>query len=309
MKTAIIIATYRRPALVERALRNLAECELPPDVEIHILENGPACGVDEICRRITIGGRVRYAYSPVANKVLALNRAIRESKAEFLIFFDDDVTVPKDIVTTYVDAARRYGAGHFFGGPLMIDAEIACPPHLVPHLPRSAIGWSLGSRETEIEARCFEFFFGANWAAFQPDLMAVGLFAENLGVTGEKYSPVGEETELQHRLIKTGAKAIYLPGAFVHHLVQRECYTMAWVWRRSFRLGLTDWIVSHRAVPKRRHFLGVPLWIIRKAMEQRIKALVSHLSSMPIERKTAIRIRNAYLAGMLRGAWIERKHI
>ena len=308
MKTAIIIATYKRPGLVERALRNLAECEFPPDVEIRVAENGPACGVEEICTRITVGGRVRYSYSPAANKVQALNRVIRECGAEFLIFFDDDVTMPGDIVSIYTDAARRYGAGHFFGGPLMIDAEITCPSYLVPHLPRSATGWSLGDREIEIEASRFEFFFGANWAAFRSDLTATGLFAKNLGVTDEKYSPMGEETELQHRLIDVGMRAIYLPGAVVHHLVERECYTMAWAWRRSFRLGRTDWIVSHSAVPKRRQLLGVPLWIIRRAGEQKIKALASHLSNMPIERKTKIRIRDAYLAGMLREAWTERKH-
>src|SRR5262249_32776559 len=67
-------------------------------------------------------------------------------------FFDDDVRVSTGIIETYVEAAQRYGPGHFFGGPLLIDAEAPCPAHLVPYLPPSATGWAFANRETEIKA-------------------------------------------------------------------------------------------------------------------------------------------------------------
>ena len=37
------------------------------------------------------------------------------------------------------------------------------------------------------------------------------------------------ERAAEEKLIAGGAKAIYLPGAVIHHFVPRECYTTGWV--------------------------------------------------------------------------------
>lgn len=305
MKTAIIIATFKRPDFLERLLISLSKCSFPPDVEIHVIENGPVSGAEETCRTHSVGGRVKYFYWHVAVKSLALNHVIHSGDADFLIFFDDDVKVPENIVSLYVDAAQRYGKGHFFGGPLIPDSDVECPTHLVPYLPRSAAGWSHGDYETEIKSADFEFFFGANWASFRSDLVRAGLFADELGITGEKNSPVGEETELQQRMVAAGMKAIYLPGAVIHHFVPRECYTVRWVWHRNFRLGVTDWITTYSAMKARRKIFGVPAWILRSAIEQKVWLLRSYLQLFSLARRTEIQIRYAYLAGMIHGARAE----
>jgi glycosyltransferase involved in cell wall biosynthesis len=305
MKTVIVIPTYKRPAFLERVLLSLSKCVFPPDVEIHVVENGPRSGAEDICRTHSIEGRVLYLYSPIAGRSKAINHAIRSSSADFFIFFDDDIQVPEDMVTIYVSAAQRYGKGHFFGGPLVPDAETKCPAHLVPHLPRSAIGWSHGKCEVEIAAPDFEFFFGANWAVFKADLERAGLFSEELGVTSDKASPVGEEGELQQRLVAGGAKAVYLPGAVIHHFVPRECYTAQWVWHRNFRLGVTDWIMTYSSLKPRREIFGVPGWILKSAAKQKAKVLASRLFGFPAMRKAEIQMRDAYLSGLVHGARAE----
>jgi len=305
MKTAIIIPTYKRPAFLERVLVSLSKCAYPPNVEILVVENGPVSGAEEVCRAHSVGGRVRYFYWPIAVKSLALNHVIRGSDADFLIFFDDDVKVPEDIVAIYVAAAERYGKGHLFGGPLVPDAETECPAHLVPYLPRSAAGWSLGDREVEIKAADFEFFFGANWAAFRSDLASAGFFADDLGVTGEKNSPVGEEGELQQRMVAAGGKAIYLPGAVIHHFVPRECYTVEWVWHRNFRLGVTDWIMTYSPMKMRRKIFGVPAWILKSAAKQKAGVLAARLLGFSPMRRAQIQMRDAYLSGLVYGARTE----
>lgn len=118
---------------------------------------------------------------------------------------------------------------------------------------------------------------------------------------------MGEETELQHRLIDASAKAIYLPGAIIHHLVPQECYTMKWAWRRTFREGVTDWKLVHRSKPMPRRLFGIPLWIIRALATQEIKVVLSYAPGSSMERRTEIKIREAYLAGLLYGAWIDRR--
>jgi glycosyltransferase involved in cell wall biosynthesis len=128
MKTAIIVPTYDRPLMLERFLKSLTQCIFPPDVYIYVIENGSRSGAESVCNANNIERRVQYLHLPVKSKSLALNHVIKSSDADFLIFFDDDITVPSNIVGTYVGAAQRYGKGYFFGGPLVADAEVPCPP-------------------------------------------------------------------------------------------------------------------------------------------------------------------------------------
>jgi GT2 family glycosyltransferase len=306
MKTAIVIATYRRPVMIERLLTNLGECILPPAVEIFVVENGPQSGVESACIRHTVGNRVRYLHSPIAGKTHALNQAIRFSDADFFIFFDDDIIVPPTIVETYAEAAQRYGLGHFFGGPLIADAELPCPPHLLPHLPSSAIGRSFADQETELEVSQFLFFFGANWAVFRADLIRTGFYNEDLEAGPTKYSPADEETELQQRLVTANVRPIYLPNAAIHHFVRKECYTLEWVCDRHFRRGISDWIKAENH-QRGYEVLGISFQGIRESVKQKTKLRIARLLNFPLERQTSIEVRGAYWRGWVYGAWTRVK--
>lgn len=307
MRTSIVVATFDRPALIARFLRELAQLGLPADVDVVVVENGPRRKVDEICRASALAERLRYLYSPAAGKSAALNLAISSSGADVIVFFDDDVFLAPDIVRVYVDAAGRYGAGHFFGGPLAVEAETVCPAHLAPHLPRSAAGWSLGEREMEIPKERFEFFFGANWAAFRIDLERAGLFAETVGVAGDDRSGVGEESEIQRRLLGSGVKPVYLPKALVRHPVPADCYAWNWVWRRRYRHGVTDWKIDPNYRKPGRSLFGAPLWILRKMAETRLRRALLAFRGAPLAQRTDLAMQEAYLAGLLHAARQERR--
>jgi len=303
MKTAIIIPTYNRSLSVERLLSNLSQCDFPPKVEITVVENGSRGDTEAVCNSNTVGNRVRYLHSQIPGRSVALNFAIEQSEADFFIFFDDDITVPPSMVKTYVDAAQRYGQGHFFGGPLVAETEASCPSYLLRYLPASAKGRSLYDQETEIEASRFDFFFGGNWGAFRRDLIKVGLCDENLGAAPGKYSPAGDEVELQQRLVAAGMRPIYLPGAVIHHFVDKECYTPEWVSHVHLRYGLTDFIIARKTGKRGREILGVPLRVTGEIVKQKIKLSIARLLRLSIERRMELKIREAYLSGWLYGAW------
>jgi len=309
MKTAIIVPTYNRPLLLKRMLKSLAECEFPDqdDIDIIIVENGKKAGTEEVCREHTIGGRVRYTFIDEACKSVALNTTIRTSDADFFIFFDDDLTFPKKIVSTYLAAAKRYGAGHFFGGPLIADNEVLCPPHLVPYLPPSSKDWTLGDREIKIDQSHTDMFFGANWAAFKADFEKVGHFSEDLGVTSSQLSPLGEETALQHDLLKGQVQGVYLPDAVIYHLVPKECYTMKWVRNRKARHGVTDYILHHQEKTDIKQLFGIPAWTIRALFQEHLKLAGSLFSFSRIEKRTKLLMRISYLNGIVYGARSRRK--
>jgi glycosyltransferase involved in cell wall biosynthesis len=306
LKTAIIIPTHKRAALLKRLLTDLARAAPSPDISVHVVENGARSGAEAICEDFARNGGLRYRYFSQGHKSGALNFAIRNSSEDFIIFFDDDVALPGDIVSIYVEAARRYGPGHFFGGPLIADAQRPCPADLAPYLPLSAVGWAPSDREMVMEKDRFRYFFGANWAVFRSDLDTVGDFSEELGITASPRSAMGEENDIQERLVQAGVNPVYLPGAMVRHHVPPECYTPAWVWRRRFRLGVTDWKRTECLEQAHcRKLLGVPAWLLRAALQQKGKAVLSAILRWP--GKTDIRMREAYLRGLLHGAWTTRR--
>lgn len=291
--------------MVERLLRNLAACAFPPGVDVHLVENGPKCGVEAIVAAHDLGGRVRYHYREQGMKSLALNHAIEAGDADLIIFFDDDITLPPDIVQTYVEAALRLGPGHFFGGGLIALAEAACPAHLVSYLPRSARGWSYADRETAIPVDEFDFFFGANWAAFRTDLLAADLFARDLGIGASRYSSVGEEEELQKRLVAKGLTPVFLAHADIGHPVPAECYTEAWLRRRRFRLGVMDWVMNHS--PARGHTLfGAPVWSLRRLIAEQMAVLTAVVRRAPAAQRVEHAMEAAHHSGMIYRAVSER---
>ncbi len=309
MKTTIIVATYNRPQLVERMLTSLAKCTFPSDAEVEVLvvENGKVAGTEQVCNQHTVGGRVRYMYVGAPGKSNALNAAMRACDADLIIFFDDDLTFSEQIVGEYVAAARRYGPGYFFGGPLLADAEVPCPAYLAPHLPSSSLDWSLGEAEIEIDNSHATLFFGANWAAFKSDIIRAGAFSEEIGVSPSAMSPVGEETELQRALFRAGMRAIYLPRALIHHLVAASCYTVAWARDRKARHGVTYYLLNHKGQANGREVFGIPAWALRAFCQEQLKRLVATVTFSPVEQRMKILMRISYMKGIIHGAIMQRQ--
>lgn len=304
MKTAIVVPTYNRSALVARMLGSLSQCSFPDDVEVIVVENGKRSGTEAVCRSISLDGRVRYLFVEQSGRSRAMNKGMEHTDADFFIFFDDDLTFMPSIVRQYVEAAHRYGPGHFFGGPLVADAEVACAPHLVPHLPSSCKDWSMSHDGATISLSDELLFFGANWAAFRSDLARAGKFSEKVGVSSSKLSPVGEETLIQREMLKLGMRGIYLQEAGIYHLVPKECYTAQWIQNRKTRHGITDYILDMQKSEKVRSLFGVPTWVLFALVKEYIRGAKAALLFASLEQRTAISMRISYLRGVLYGAFL-----
>jgi len=300
MKTAIIVATFNRPEMVKRLLASLPASQIAPDVELFIVENGPKTGVESVCRTSSLGGPIHYLYCAVANKSAALNHAIRQVEADFIVFFDDDILVSPGTVATYIEAAHRYGSGHFFGGPFDVDTEVSCPEHLIPYLPLSDKNYSFADAEKIISPDEFLLFVRSNWAAFRSDLLQVGLFREDIGFTASRLSPDGEETDIQRALVLSSVLPVNLPQAHVRHFVGRNCYTSRRVRNRQFRHALADCIFSMERGKGR--IAEFPKWAIRELAANYLLLLWSYLAGKSIAERTQRQMRISYLHGWLYGA-------
>lgn len=233
----ILIATHGRPELLERTLDSLIAARRPPTLrQVLIVENGQPAGVRDVCRAREGSLPLRYLHVREGNKSKALNVGLDALDPGLVHFLDDDVRVGPEGLAAYADAAARYGPGHHFGGPVHVDRDDEPPELIRSYLPGSASGWSQGDEEHFYDR---PYFIGSNWAADRDDVIAVGGFAEHLG-PGNASGALGDEMELQQRLLTAGNRGVYLPAAPVWHHVTDDVWSVEWVCKRKYRTGVTE---------------------------------------------------------------------
>lgn len=286
MKTAIIIPTYNRLALLTRLLQSISEATWPDSfVGVWVVENGKRAGSDKIVDDFKEKISVNYLFEDRAGPSFARNRGIEESKADYFIFFDDDIRIGKDTLLAYENAFRKYDGQTFFGGPLRIDYENIPEKWLIDFLPWSAQGTDLGDVEKFLTK---PLFLGANHAIPKLLLDLCGNFDAlcPVGLTGM----LGEETRLQKRMLDSGAKGVYVPEAIVWHYVPAERCSENWALDRQYRRGLSNATQLTRSEINGRRLLKVPLWVWKEYFAALLHYLKAMLPGSTIKNRFAKKI-------------------
>ena len=101
---SICVLTYRRPALLARALRSIGLANLPPGVEILVSDNAPATEPEaEAVARATLAGcppaQWRYDRNPPGGTVLSnTSHCLARARGEYLyVLHDDDYLLPQGL--------------------------------------------------------------------------------------------------------------------------------------------------------------------------------------------------------------------
>ena len=299
-----VIPTHGRCELLQRTLESLASADKPAGFErVWVIENGPQSGALDTYERMRNHLPLAYRHLPQPGRSPALQHAIEAIGQGLIIFLDDDVRVNQGFFNAYVDAALQHGDTCFFGGPLLIDYEK--PPYdwLLDHLPASAKGWRPSDPKNPIDDQ--HHFLGANFAVFAQRVQKIGGFNPALG-TGTAGDPVGEEVDLQDRLIRDDCSPIYVPNAQVWHYVPPNRCSPAWALRRLERIWLTSQL--QRPIPSHDGPLwwDVPRWMWRRLAVLRLKAWIANLIWDPRKRFEAQKVFYQW-RGTIRGMQISRE--
>lgn len=302
--TAVIIATCGRPELLHRTLVSLAAARRPDTVrEVLVVENGGAQGAREVVEELDDRLPIRHFLLEAGNKSRALNMAIERTSAEFVYFLDDDVVLDPGALEVYVDAAARYGSGHHFSGPLEAEWEAEPPDWLKSYLPPSARGWHHGDEEKYYD---LPYFIGSNWAAFRTDMLAAGGFKEHIG-PGSPTGAIGDERDLQQRMLDAGNRGVYLPGARIRHHVPADACDFEWARRRQHRTGLTYGVLDLppdlEGGPSPARLAGRLRLAILGA-----KVIVARSLGWSDERRAWLEMTHARMTGYLKGRRLARRH-
>ena len=235
-KFVIIIPTAYRHDRINSTLESLTHCHKPESFNATIVvENGPKTNVEQIISRYKENLSIRYLYVERPNKANALNEAIKQAGESFIFFSDDDVRYSKDVLTAYASAAARRKGKEFYGGPVKIDYAKEPPPSWMHEfLPPSAKGFEVNSGSNEL--RRGRLPLGFNWAVSSEDILSVGGFNPIFG-PGSSYTSLGDETDLQARLLDSGFRGVYVPDALVWHYVPPERCNKRWLLKRAYNWG------------------------------------------------------------------------
>lgn len=301
MDLSVLIATAHRPGLLERTLDSVAEARLPSGLRrVVVVENGDSRSAPEVCARFADRLPIECHHLAQRGKGAATQFGLESIATGLVVFFDDDVRIGTNVLTSYVEAAAEHGPDFFYGGPVSIDYEEAPPPWLLEFLPYSARGWDWSVSD-------WRWFLGFNWAAFAEPALRLGGAPADLGPGARgrsNDSPTGMETAMQRRMVTAGMGLQYVPDARVWHWVPKQRCSPAWTVRRAHRNGISEGL---HASPNLIRWFGVPRWAVRALAETGLARLAALLRrGEPVDRFMP-RWKMARVLGYLRGAWRSRQ--
>lgn len=268
MDATIVICTFNRSNLLDETLGQLRRLDLSGcgDWEILVVNNNCTDDTDTVIQRHCAHLPVRRLWEPRAGKSYAANLAVREAKADLILWTDDDVLVNRGWLRAYVEAARAHPHVSFFGGPIVPWFETKPPAWISRHLPLISDCFVAQAAFDEPFAPIAapRLPYGANMGTRRRCFDDSG-FEVNLGPVGRARKYQGEEVVLLQKILDRGLVGLWVRDAGVQHFISQARLTEGYVWRFHSCNGRTRVRLGEVAVGKK--ILGVPRWVLRQYLE------------------------------------------
>ena len=149
MQLDVILPTYNRHALLERALQSLLAAEVPSGlaVKVTVVDNNSQDKTPSVVKSFEGGfqGRLNYLFEPQQGKSFALNTGIAATSGELIGMVDDDEEIDR---FWFVRANEIFTQNEldFIGGPY-VPRWGAPPPSWLPSRYSGVIGaFNLGPK-------------------------------------------------------------------------------------------------------------------------------------------------------------------
>jgi GT2 family glycosyltransferase len=290
---SIVLATYRRPALLAQALESFRALHAPSvDYEILVVDNGGDAETRRVATRASESLPLRFIVESRQGQNHGRNRGIREARGDLLVFTDDDVLADPGWLLELREGAMRWPGHAIFGGRVLPRWPAGHrPPAMHPFLRHA---YAIADLERAEGCYTAGYVFGPNMAIRACLFEAGWSFRADIGPDGSDTYMTGGESELLLRLEQAGYTAVYLPRALVFHQIRPEQLRARWLHGRAFRRG--RWDLTKTGVPEGPRMLGVPRSLLGQAGRAYVRFLLSRLS-----RNAASRLDRAVAYWRLRG--------
>ncbi|MFZ5800907.1 MAG: glycosyltransferase [Candidatus Omnitrophota bacterium] len=208
---SIIIPTHNRQRLLKEALLSLNGVLYPRDkLEVVVVDDGSTDNTEEAVNSLSdkVNYKLRFLREPKLGISHAKNAGVRNSSGEIIVSTDDDCMFEKDWLDKLLSAFTSEKVG-VVGGPDKPFSEGSIFSQCADYVFTCFVG-SGGVHGRFLPLRLGKFIpMGCNMAFRREVLNKVGLFNEAIAP--------GEETDLVHRIEKSGFLIGHSSDAFVWH--------------------------------------------------------------------------------------------
>ena len=238
----VVLPTWHRPAGLRRALEGLSDQE-PIDApwEIVVVASGgdpnAHAVVDAMAGRLPAPTRVVAEARPGASR--ARNCGLAVSRA--VVAFVDDDCVPDHRWLAAVTRPITDGRVAGVGGRVVPDPSVPVPRWLGAALLDFLARYDRG--DAYVELRPDDYVLTAN-AAFDAELLSrVGGFDPLLGPNAGRPT-VNDDVDLCRKVFAAGGTMAYTPDAVVVHDLPPARLSPAYLIRRMYAQGVSDWLLD-----------------------------------------------------------------
>ena len=308
MRLEVLIPTFRREELLLRLLGSIHTARIPPGLTVQVVV------IDNDNRDRTLGNLHRFAASsplPIIvlqerrpGKSTALNTALAVSTADYVGFLDDDELVDPSWFEVAHQAILT-GGWDFVGGR-SLPLWPAGRPDWLPESCPAVLGIVDSGPTSQPYGPAFPgILTGGNALARLSTLRELGGFAPDLGPSCTRRLLSGEDEDLYWRLLRAGAKGLYLPDLVVRHHIHpdrlRKRYYRSWF----FWNGTAKGLLARRHREPVPHLLGAPRYLYRRAVRGAIEIARSVLRgdvTRTLDHESPLWL----LAGFFHGRYLHR---
>ena len=282
LRLTVAICTWNRCHALQQTLSGFTRINPPDSVEweLLIVNNNCTDGTDDVIRAFERTLPIRRVSEPTPGLSHARNRAIAESRGDYILWTDDDVTVVPDWLVAYAAAFRRWPEASIFGGPIRPTFE-GTPPRwmekVYPTIAGVYAARDFGAESIPLSAP-WVIPWGANYAIRKREQTRHG-YDPNLG-----YKPgrmIGwEETEVIQALLAEGAHGWWVPEAALQHHVPPARQTTKYLRAHFYNRGRYYGSRTTEDADCQMIF-GRPRWLWRHAVASECRYRLHRMLSAP----------------------------
>ena len=297
LDASVVICTHNRSAGLRQVLDALGRQEQVGGVrwEVLVVDNNSTDDTRAVVKaRMAVGDLpLRYAFEPRQGKSCALNRGIRETTGEVIVFTDDDVTIPAGwlaaVLAPFADAGCDGACG-----PVEPVWEVAQPVWASEAAPYRMMA-AIVQYRNDPGATTIAPPVGANCAYRRRVFDDLGGFREDLGHSGTHPMP-GEDIEFGRRILHSGRSIRYSPAAGIFHPVTATRLTRDYFERWYFQRGRLEAVLApYELPPGIPQVAGIPRYLFRDVAAW----MVRWLGSAEPKRRFYSKLRALMAAGAI----------
>jgi glycosyltransferase involved in cell wall biosynthesis len=252
LSVVILGCSRNRGWSLERALLSIFDdvsaSSLASDasLEIVVVDNGSTDDtVTRLGRLREREPRLRWVTEPTPGISVARNRALAETQADIVVWFDDDVSVVPGWLDAHLNAYRTHPDCDAVGGAITLAFDTRRPWWLGRRLESNLAAFVIEPTTMKRLTRGDALPYGATMSMRREALLVAGRFDEKLGRVDRSLIS-GEETAMFHHMMDRGHSLWLCGAAQVLHNIPADRTKFRWMAARMYAQGRTDRRMNQR---------------------------------------------------------------